>query len=586
MKNDDPFDPVPAKDLGNVASWSLKALQNYAEELRVGYVRATRCFKGRVEFRDKYVEPSLRDEKHEKAIAAAERRWKQFLEHLFALHSALIAYQSSKRDVEKPVNSTESPTQTQISKQGRQQRRKNTRLLAAHLSETSELDQAISDFLLLFEKDGLDAGAALKMEEESLADYFFDRTNALMAERRRAFKAREAPRLLLYLARNFHTRPATEIAFPEEVRQAARNIKEMSDIELTRELVMGMVAIRRFLEAIGRDIPRFGAQKDLNTLFCSIASHPVAGLFRHDARFSSFNGHHAFHMKWLIAIRKEVGDVAKLDFSKLADQKLLHNVSFVSEGLVEAAPDMINSHSFIACLTPKLQILQRSTVTPMKRSAYCRIMESFLGKVGKLGKAGDFGQEICSKGLLMMVEEKLDFKNVVLDPAQFLLSILDYPWPKSPSVLYRLATSSFVEPKALTAFEIHCPSIGVEETTETIDLVNSFFGKVPFWLFLRTEKMVALEIILTAWTMARCQYRLFRTTRITRDSLLDCGSTDWIKDAEKCATDRELFALVEAEMKGFRGRKCNTERFTIEMDGQQCDADGAWAVWIIAWRRV
>jgi hypothetical protein len=76
------FQPVPTRDLSTVGDWSTESLREYAEELRCGYVSSKRCYEGRVGFRDRYVPPARRDEKHEKAIQAAKSRCAQFLQRL------------------------------------------------------------------------------------------------------------------------------------------------------------------------------------------------------------------------------------------------------------------------------------------------------------------------------------------------------------------------------------------------------------------------------------------------------------------------------------------------------------------------
>ncbi|KAJ3047015.1 hypothetical protein HK097_000315 [Rhizophlyctis rosea] len=71
-----------------------------------------------------------------------------------------------------------------------------------------------------------------------------------MAEKNLVFELRAAPRLLLYLAQSFRTGHVTEITFPEEVRKAAKYIRELTNIELTHKLVMAIVSIRSLMQAL------------------------------------------------------------------------------------------------------------------------------------------------------------------------------------------------------------------------------------------------------------------------------------------------------------------------------------------------
>ncbi|KAJ3049958.1 hypothetical protein HK097_009065 [Rhizophlyctis rosea] len=93
------------------------------------------------------------------------------------------------------------------------------------------------------DEDRLDAEAALKMEEESLAEEISEGTNTIMMQRKLVIKPREASRLLLYLAGNLQNRPVMGIALQKELRNAAKKLKDMTDEELTAELITGVLLI-------------------------------------------------------------------------------------------------------------------------------------------------------------------------------------------------------------------------------------------------------------------------------------------------------------------------------------------------------
>lgn len=87
----DLFTPVKKRNLLTVLDWSEDEIRTYAEHLRMGYVRSMRCYEGRVEFRDNYVHPHLRDDNHEKAISAAKLRCQEYADALSEVLADLSA---------------------------------------------------------------------------------------------------------------------------------------------------------------------------------------------------------------------------------------------------------------------------------------------------------------------------------------------------------------------------------------------------------------------------------------------------------------------------------------------------------------
>ncbi|KAJ3047091.1 hypothetical protein HK097_000243 [Rhizophlyctis rosea] len=104
----------------------------------------------------------------------------------------------------------------------------------------------------------------------------------------------------------------------------------------------------------------------------------------------------------MVKMRKEVRDVAKFDLSNPAHLRSLHSVSFVSEHLLRVKPDLSTCVAFIACLSLKLKNYQQLKLKPMKRSAYCRIIDSLVGKGESLN---DSSLEPSAKGFLMKAGE-------------------------------------------------------------------------------------------------------------------------------------------------------------------------------------
>lgn len=76
------FETVGERDLSDINNWTTSEIREYAESLQRGYIRSKRCYEGRVEFRDCYVAPHLRDDNHENAIAAAKLRSVEYLQQL------------------------------------------------------------------------------------------------------------------------------------------------------------------------------------------------------------------------------------------------------------------------------------------------------------------------------------------------------------------------------------------------------------------------------------------------------------------------------------------------------------------------
>ncbi|KAJ3050923.1 hypothetical protein HK097_008097 [Rhizophlyctis rosea] len=249
----------------------------------------------------------------------------------------------------------------------------------------------------------------------------------------------------------------------EEMKNMARSMQRLIHSELTFQLVNGLVVIRR-LETTGNN--PCTDKKKLKRFLSAISAHPLAGLYINDPRFTQkllfvdacmtinrrclFNsGPRSLNMTWFVRVWKEVRNVAKLDLSKPADIKALHAIAFVSDSLLAASINLGDSPPFIACLAPKIAKLPGNITSALKRSGYLRIVQASICECCQ----SEIKLEGHAKAAVVLAAEALAVEDVILDPARFVLSVLDDPWPKSPPLLYRQA--SFCLLKDLASIRAH-----------------------------------------------------------------------------------------------------------------------------------
>ena len=328
-----------------------------------------------------------------------------------------------------PVEAISIPAQPGT--QQKKQRRETARPTVAHQTHTSAFDKALNNLLPTLQKERLDAEAALPMEEKSLADDLFERVSSVINGRNLKCDGREWTCLLLYIAGRLYNEVDCFRLTEEDVKVAARRVREWNDENLTRMLVQGLLVIRRMFK---NGIMLACEKEDLKMLISCISSHPLAEIYGTDTKFLQkirftdacimvrwclfVDQKFGVDMGWFVKIWKEVRDVAKLNLSEPAHMRAIQHVAFVSGNLLkDSSLNLLDSIPFTACVNPKIaKRLGHCDITrPLQRTDYLRIVKAHVCKCCQ----GALAFEIHAKAHLMMAEEALAVEKPYFEPSTF-----------------------------------------------------------------------------------------------------------------------------------------------------------------------
>jgi hypothetical protein len=142
---------------------------------------------------------------------------------------------------------------------------------------------------------------------------------------------------------------------------------------------------------------------------------------------------------WFLQLYREVQKVQQAPTADLLSGSVDVSVG-VSNRLssVSSSQQLLETPVFLACFAPRIG----SARPKAKRTEYMRVLTVWWQKFCSSRDSTLF--DIHAKAYLMATDGLLAYENIVLDPASFILSIISYNWPRSPSPPYANALHQFL----------------------------------------------------------------------------------------------------------------------------------------------